>query len=81
MILHLTETRKQFYIYIYIQKEKNYTTVIYIVPILSESTYHEPLQEQVHEKQLLCWACQKKGMQVWTGHQHLGLSPPTVLSW
>ena len=34
-------------------KGKKNAIVTYIVPILSEFTYHEPLQEQVHEKQLL----------------------------
>jgi hypothetical protein len=69
---------KQFTIYIYKRKKK--VTVTYIVPILSVSTYYEPLQEQVHEKQLLCWACQKKERQASPGPQHLAQCPLTVLS-
>ena len=40
------------------QRKKN-ATVIDNVATLSGSTYHEPLQQKVHEKQLLCWGCQK----------------------
>jgi hypothetical protein len=67
-------------LHLHLHTKKN-ATVIYIILILSESTYHKPLQEQAHKKQLLCWACQKKGMQAWTGHQCLGQSLLTVLSW
>jgi hypothetical protein len=66
--------------YILHRKGKKKATVICIVPILSESTYHEPLQEQEPEKQLLCWESQKKEMQAWIGHQNLTQCLQTALS-
>jgi hypothetical protein len=65
--------------YIYMQKKTTLSPTD-IVPTLSGPNYYEPLQEEGHGNQPLCWGSQKKGTQERIGLQYLTHCPLLVLS-